>query len=230
MTKIVKLFESIRTQTKKFLGSKRGDEFENQIEYFLRNRLSLTKIDKDTFRSDNLPEYKKIRTTLRDKSFEGLIQRPDNILCDSFIFQPPFGSQNFPDFLIFTDDFVVPLEIKFTSDTKTKPVWNSWIPMDEGIYIFGSYGLSDITFFRGKDILTTDQRALLISFFDELKPIEHDGNTKIANFDFHDRGFQVYIRKAFDQKLIHSSTELNYFQHKDREKIECSVIDFVGKL
>lgn len=65
-----------------------------------------------------------MRDCLRDKRFEGLVPRASNVLRDSFIFQP-FGSQNFPDFLVFTDTFALPLEIKFTSDTGFKPVWNS---------------------------------------------------------------------------------------------------------
>ena len=102
--------------------------------------------------------------------------------------------------------------------------------MDEGFYIFGSYGLSDITFFRGKDILSPDQRSALVSFFEGLKPIERHGNEKIAMLDEHDRGFQVYVRKAFDQKNVRATTELNYFTHKDREQSELAVVDFLKKL
>lgn len=79
-------------------------------------------------------------------------------------------------------------------------------------------------------MLTHGQREALVTFFDELKPIERVGNTKIAGLDEHDRGFQVYIRKAYDQKNVHQTTELNYFSHKHRDAIEDKVIMFLKAL
>lgn len=104
------------------------------------------------------------------------------------------------------------------------------MPTDSGIYIFGSYGLSDITFFRGQDVLTGTQRDALVTFFDDLKPTEQGWNKRIAALDEHHRGFQVYIRKAFDQKILTTTTELNYFAHSDRDAIEAEVISFLRAL
>ncbi|WP_322908971.1 hypothetical protein [Mycoplasmopsis felis] len=54
-----------------------------------------------------------------------------------YIYQP-FGSQNFPDFLILTNNYVIPLEVKFSKKNKNSelPKWNSNVPKSNAIYLY----------------------------------------------------------------------------------------------
>ncbi|GAA7525521.1 hypothetical protein MMM114_01480 [Helicobacter pylori] len=90
-----------------------------------------------------------------------------------FLYQP-FGSQNYPDFLVFICDYVVGIEIKFSKNDKgeknlqtSRPMWNSNLPKPNAIYVYGVAN-ANITFFKGSDILSYETREVLLKYFDTL--------------------------------------------------------------
>lgn len=154
--------------------------------------------------------YKDIKDKIKDKESLELVENPFKKIDSHFIFQP-FGSQDFPDFLIFTKKFIFPIEIKFTTNKKSKdlnldsqkPMWNSNLPKPNSIYLFGVSG-QNITFFLGSDILDSNTREILNGFFRELDnpkdKLEYSLQELKNNF-----GLYPYIRKAFDHKANKST-------------------------
>ena len=116
-------------------------------------------------------------------------------------------------------------------------MWNSNLPKSNAIYIFGSYGLSDVTFFLGKDVLSMEERTELISFFENNakrleKEFRKEMRNKLNNMNYKfDRGFDVYIRTAYEQnKNINKDAKIDYFSHIDRIECENNVIEFCRSL
>ncbi|QGZ97274.1 hypothetical protein GE118_00450 [Mycoplasma sp. NEAQ87857] len=70
----------------------------------------------------------------------------------------PFGIQEFPDFILFIDDIIFPLEIK-TSNHSNTPSFNTNLPKSNSIYIFKTK--KNITYFFGENILSNRNRVLL---------------------------------------------------------------------
>jgi hypothetical protein len=221
-----KLFKSLRADKPNYLGSKKGSDFEDRIELFLRRDLSLNRINRE-----DLDEavWKSINNHLNDKLGEDFINLPANTLNSCYIYQPR-GSQEFPDFLIFTKKKVIPLEIKYSGKKQSSPIWNSNIPKANAFYIFGSYGLSDITFFRGNDVLTSKHRKSLYSFFDSLKSVQDKFRKSMPVLDLTNRGFSPYIRAAFEQKNHKRTVCINFFSHPDRSVVERRAIEESSRL
>lgn len=223
-----KVFKDIQQNKEHWLQSRRGDDFEQRFETSLKkhgfNRIFKTDIDKDLF--------KQIKAKIQDKKSNEIVENPlqeSREFCGCFIFQP-FGSQNFPDFLIFAKRNLLAVEIKYSKDRAVKPMWNSNLPKGKAVYIFGSYLLKDITFFIGEDALPMEERVRLIDFFENVKKHEYDFKKElkkdlISKKIRNERGFNVYIRRAFDQnKNINSKAEINYFSHPRRKEVEKRVI------
>lgn len=225
------VFEDIQKNKDHWLQSRSGSDFEQRFETSLKkhgfNRIFKADIDKNVFKA--------IKRKIQDKKLNELV---DNSLqekrefCDCFIFQP-FGSQDFPDFLIFQKKSLLAVEIKYSKDRAVKPMWNSNLPKSNAVYIFGSYLLKDITFFIGRDILPMNERKKLVDFFDEAKQYEDRFKEDLRkDLEFgkikNERGFNVYIRRAFDQnKNINKKAKLDYFSHPERIKIEERVFDLL---
>lgn len=149
---------------------------------------------------------------------------------NKFVYSPR-GSQNYPDFLIFTSKYIIPIELKSSESTATKPMWNSHLPRGNGLYIFVSHERNDITFFRGIDVIDERLHKKLVEFFQkegEIKSFEEEFNKNLPKSE---RGWKVYIRIAYDQVksllLPQSQGELNYFKHPHREDIEDKVLEWL---
>lgn len=229
------IFIDIKNNKKEWLKSKKGSEFEDRFEASLKrygfNRRAKEDID-DTLSS--------IKKNILDKKSDSLIDNiyalEDRSMENCFVCQP-YGSQEFPDFLIFASKKIISIEIKYSSGTSSKPMWNSNLPKANAIYIFGSYGLSDVTFFLGKDVLSMEERIELIGFFENnAKRLEEEFRkemrNKLDNMNYKfDRGFDVYIRTAYEQnKNINKNANVDYFSHEDRIKCEENVIEFCDSL
>ena len=136
------------------------------------------------------------------------------------------GSQDYPDFLVLLEEFVFGVEVKFSATKQNKPVWNSGLPRPNGIYIFGSNKLRDITFFLGGDVVTVEQGVSLHRFFEEMKSFEQKFNSNLVEQKY---GFAVYVRKAFQQtKGSNPYAQLGFFDNPDRAKLERSAMAFVS--
>ncbi|PUD75994.1 hypothetical protein C2R50_03665 [Helicobacter pylori] len=117
----------------------------------------------------------------------------------------PFGSQNYPDFLVFIFDHVVGIEIKFSKNDKgeknlqtSRPMWNSNLPKPNAIYLYGVAN-ADITFFKGSDILSYETREVLLKYFDTLDKDEESLKSALKDLE-NPFGFAPYIRKAYEHK------------------------------
>lgn len=221
-----KLFNSLRNEKTTYLNAKKGSEFEERISNFLKMKLGFGRILKEDISDEN---WKLIKKHLADKLAGDFIDLPEKDLAHSFIYQP-FGSQEFPDFLIFTDKKIIPLEIKFSADKQSKPMWNSNVPKANAFYVFGSYGKKDLTFFCGKDVLSEKHRASLYTFFSQIRTVQNNVRRTMPKLDITNRGFTPYIRAAYDQTNHKPEVQTSFFAHTDRKKVEDLAIDLAAKL
>ncbi len=217
--KLKLLLNSIQNDEKfksQLLRANKGDEFEKIIlqkllfdgEYFQYNSVDFK----------NLKSFKDVKNNiLKPKTYgDGLyyheeleeISKTNNVL----VYQP-FGSQSAPDILLIRWGRCLPLEIKFSKKKNKCPVWNSGYPRPEFIYLFGSYGLIDATFFKGDELTTLEQYNKLKEKIEEFKVI----NSYIE--DIIGKNFTYYNRPMYNQKI-------NNWEHNDRRKWEDNAIDF----
>jgi hypothetical protein len=88
------------------------------------------------------------------------------------------------------------------------------LPHDEGIYIFGSRGKNDITFFNGSDIISTHEKKLLVQLVEQQRPLLKSAGAEITD------KFSLYLREMYDQTIA-SLTSPN------RTELEQSVINLL---
>ena len=223
---INKLFVALRDEKGGYLNAKKGSEFEDRIAQYLQMTLGFSRILK-TDVSDE--DWKLIKEHIGNKYGSEFLKITRPTLKRTFIYQP-YGSQQFPDFLIFTNKNVIPLEIKFSAKKQSKPIWNSNIPRANAFYIFGSYGLKDITFFCGDDVLAPEHRERLYGFFKDIKIKESEIRKRMPALDVTNRGFTPYIRAAFDQQKHSPTVEVGFFNHPDRQAGEDKAIKRISLL
>ncbi len=210
------LFQALRSEKNLYLNAKKGSEFEDRIAAYLKQTMGFSRI----LKADILAEdWVLIKKHIGNKFGDKFLEIPSNNLKRTFIYQP-YGSQEFPDFIIFTDKKIVPLEIKFSAKSQSKPIWNSNVPRASAFYIFGSYGLKDITFFCGADVLARKHRKGLYGFFAGIQALQDKIRLDMPALDITNRGFTPYIRSAFDQRKHKPSVETSFFAHPKRTKVE----------
>lgn len=217
------LFENLLANPRDYLQARAGQDFEERFRIGMDrlgyNRLTKGDVDADMFAN--------LKGSVLDWLAADHPPNPTDFRRH-YLFQP-YGSQQYPDVLVFDGDRVTTIELKFSKERQGKPMWNSGLPRPSGIYVFGSYGRMDITFFRGSDILPTDEAAELHQFFDD------DLRTRQEAFN-HGRmaqqayGFAAYVRKAFDQNAKHNAAAVtNFFENPSRERLQRAVIDHLRR-
>lgn len=236
-----KIFENILNQKKYFSKARNGQQFEECFKNHLKQYGFSEIIKEDLIETiSNLEEttqqdikqiWQNIKNKILAKNSEKTIPNHFKNIKSNFIFQPN-GSQNFPDFVIFTNNCIIPIEIKYSKNTKNqpnfsklKPMWNSNIPKSNAIYIFG-VALKTVTFFKGSDILNQETRKVLLGFFSEI-----DIQQKKASLDQelsklqNNFGLYPYVRKAYE----HKGASESYFSQNApiREK---NVLDFLRRV
>lgn len=151
--------------------------------------------------------------------------------CDTkHYIRQPFGSQQYPDFLVSCRGHVHALEVKFSSDDKARPVWNGGLPRAHGYYIFRSRlynGTGDTTFFRGINVINPIMASDMAKFFDNLKGTEAHYNAYALQGQKY--GFSVYVRRAYTQTAKRNrSAATNLFRNSQRKVIENNLILELG--
>lgn len=222
---ISELFQKLRDDTDFFLTSNTGKDFEDRVAQALSNLGLLVMLPEKDFSPDRFSAIKR-HVSQKDKdSFIDVEEKEKR----HFVKQP-FGSQNYPDFLIFSNKKVIPLEIKYSKQNQGKPMWNSNLPRPNGFYIFGAYKRKDITFFCGDDVLEQERRQKMIAFFNQTKNMQENFNKELgsSNDDF-SRGFYVYVRRAFEQHAK-GEASIDYFNHPDRKVVENKAIERIKDL
>ncbi|MCR8679639.1 MULTISPECIES: hypothetical protein [Campylobacter] len=240
MNNLNKFFESICKDRAKITGSPDGKIFEENFKSYLKrsgfNEMSLTIID------DGLKRFlKEIKPKILSKNDTQILKNSIYLnntnrkdYANFFIWQP-YGSQNFPDFLVFCQNYIFAIETKFSSKTSNKPMWNSNIPKENSIYVFASYQQRDLTFFLGHDVIEKKEREELLILWqktdEEYNKWTKSFRDKINAGKFsNEYGFTTYIRKAYEQKNTHNKNAiLNFFKNKNRKKLEDNVFEFINK-
>ena len=216
------LFNEIQNNKKHFLCAKKGEEFEDRISYFLKTKIGFQPLQERDFTADRFKTIKDFVLKKDSVDFLNVLKKEKR----SYIYQP-FGSQEYPDFLIFSNAKVIPIEIKYTKNKQKVPTWNSNLPKANGFYIFGSYGLSDITFFCGADVLDMKRRKKLIDFFDNSLRSQQDKFNTDLKYKLEDNkrtGFFAYVRIAYQQKKGNNPIRFSFFDTPRRQDIEQKAI------
>jgi hypothetical protein len=67
-------------------------------------------------------QWQALKKEILQKGHNELIK--NNFLTSTYntYFRSPYGSQNFPDFLVFTSKFIIPIELKASKRTGSKPM------------------------------------------------------------------------------------------------------------
>ena len=217
MSRIYDLFSDINSNSADYLKATSGKGFEN---LFIIQLEKMGYEQVDFYRLGDT--YKRYFKTCIEEDDDDIDN--DTYLNYHYINQP-FGSQQYPDFLVLDTHYVLCLELKFSEKT-VRPVWNSGLPRANGIYIFASYKKKDITFFRGCDILNNQDRKLLKGFFDEeLERSESFNEIYMSDQEF---GFSTYARKAYQQTRKHNPNAItNFLDNPLRLGLEKSVLDYL---
>jgi len=188
-----KVFSELQVNKSNFLNCKTGDDFEQRIITSLKangfnHMVKGTNSEIDFF-------IEKIKLSVLDKLSMIYIKNTTSIK-DAF-FSQPYGSQEFPDFLVFTEFNVLLIDVKYSNEKQDRPMWNGNLPKNNAFYIFASRkykNSGDITFFQGKDILSQEHREILVSYWDQIRAysIKLKKNFPICNFD-------TYTRETYNQ-------------------------------
>ncbi len=220
---MLELLRELQVRKKDYLKAETGAHFEDQIQNQLLEHY--TRIFKRDIDQDDIQALKENISKNEDAVFFKFNKYPQRFV------KTLFGSQSYPDFIIFTGHFAMPVEIKYSKKKQSKPVWNSGLPRPNGLYIFGSYENQDVTFFLGSDILSAARRRLLIQFFENVK-VEEAKFKRVelkSAPDQEQRGFAPYMRRAYDQQQVGQAT-MSYFTHPDRRRVEAHTIEIINSL
>ena len=201
-------------------GKQLEDNFAKELE-----EVGFTNLDKQELIDKEETQWEQLKKEIQKKeNSEVIANNFSSQTINKFIYSP-FGVQDYPDFLVFTSKYIIPIELK--SSMVAKPVWNSHLPRGNGLYIFASQ--NDITFFRGIDVIDKILYKKLAQFFqkeEQIKTIEKEFNEKLPKSE---RGWKVYIRIAYNQakSLLLPQGGLNYFEHPKRKEIEGKVLEWL---
>ena len=220
MSDLVQLFTHLQGNRNYYLGATTGAQFEDRIKARL-DSIGFNRAIQSDFTSAAMEQ---IKNDAGGHFHDEQINNPTN-RRRHYLYQP-FGSQAYPDFIVFDDNRLVCIEIKFSTGSTRKPVWNSGLPRQHGIYVFGSRGIPDITFFLGRGVLSEEEARKMHRFFDDdLRQLQHEFN---ASMDDQSYGFRVYVRKAFEQsRQSNQDAVLDFFNNPQRDTLEHSVINFL---
>lgn len=237
MSVIENFLKSILKEKNKLTNASSGAAFEERIKAFLR-RAGISEMVLET--DEKFAAYvQEIKPTIQAKSGSSLL---DNSLYqttgelmykDCYVWQP-YGQQDFPDFLIFTENKIFTIEIKYSTKSEKKPMWNGNLPKKDALYIFGCYGKQDLTIFRGEDILPEEERVKILEIWDEIDEAARQWEAEFIdgidkNLYSNEFGFSPYIRKAYQQgKQYNENAIMDFFKNKNRKAIEDAAVKFAA--
>jgi hypothetical protein len=168
----------------------------------------------------NIPNFKKIQELVLEKGNNKPIKNCTKIK-KSFVYQP-FGSQKYPDFLIFLDKFILPVEIKTISNEKVmSPKFNDVPPMLNGIYLAIHYGTKVLFIFKGSEYSTQksfEAREILKEAIDKACQkinIPLENNKDILRF-------RARIISCFEKGT-------KFFKREDKEELNKATLNYIKK-
>lgn len=233
MSKLITFFDSLDKEKAALTNASSGKDFESNIELKLK-KSGFSKISLET--DDKLYNYlqeikEQVQSKLKNTLLPNSLYLKDATYKDVFVWQP-YGSQDFPDYLLLTEHKIFAVEIKYSTKTGSKPMWNSNLPKKDALYIFGSYGKKDITYFRGEDILPEKERKFISKIWDDTETAyekwKKEYADKLASGEIVNTfGFEPYIRKAYQQKKKDDSTNLDFLNNPSRADFEKKLKEFI---
>ena len=238
MSKLVDFLEDVKKNKKDFLDADDGE----QCEKLFSERLSEYFADMTSTTDKSIRKFKKtIKDSVLNKERSNVVDNtlyssnPENESYKNYFIYQPYGSQNYPDFLVVTEYKVFAVEIKYSAKSAPKPMWNSNLPKEDGIYIFGCKGLKKLIIFRGGDILPSKEREALLQIWKDLEKKKDElvlnFKNRIESEEFENAfGFEPYLRHAFQQtQTTNDDAIINYFDNPSKSSLEKKAIDFVRK-
>ncbi|MCV3753747.1 hypothetical protein OF364_02885 [Mycoplasma enhydrae] len=153
---LTEIFKNIKEKRDFFSAVTNGNEFEQKFrnlikksyseiipgENFSKGLIEIANLENDS-NTKVATQLTKIKKSILSKTSVEPVSNPFQNVRSHFIYQP-YGSQNFPDFLIFTPTNIIPIETKFSKNENgnkradsSRPMWNSNIPKINAIYIYG---------------------------------------------------------------------------------------------
>jgi hypothetical protein len=100
------------------LGISQGKHLEDRLEEELRRNnfipLRLKLVEKS--------QWQTLKKQVLQKGNNELIKNNFSASTHNTYFRSPYGSQNFPDFLVFTSKYIIPIELKASKRTGSKPM------------------------------------------------------------------------------------------------------------
>lgn len=224
---MIEFLTELKTLSKDLLKKvKTGSDFENLIENFLKKN-GFSSFNKDNLINGELNELKRFFLKYNDN--DNFINNyfSDKIKDNSYI-KFPFGTQNYPDFFVFYNWKIIPLE---TKSSKTWTImWNSWLPRYWGLYIFLSTNEGVLSFFLWEDVITFDETVLIQETFLKIKEYIDIENNRLRELDKNNTWFQIYPRKAFQQSKKDKDTIINFSKNKKMNLFENNVINKIKNL
>ena len=221
MASLAEFFEHLRSSKRRYLNAERGSDFERRIYTEMDRQVGLSRIQKDQIPKDVFAD---IKNRIQPKTLRSSEENTTSFKAH-FIFQP-YGSQDYPDLLIFYGDRLIAVEIKFSKSQQGKPMWNSGAPRPTGIYVFGAYERADLTFFMGGSVLEPEIAQEMHDEWDKVQDEVRAFNARRTNQQRY--GFHLYARKAFDQnKATNPEAITDFFENPYRETLENEVIAYL---
>ena len=243
------ILEKILKNKMQYAGAKTGELFEDQLKSLfkaegfteIRNVSKTRKVHEQIMLLEGIDSksekyiFKDLKSKIIDKKSTLYFPNPFVKIKNSFIFQP-FGSQQYPDFLMITEENIIPIEVKFSKTATTKekikakrPKWNSNLPKANGFYIYG-INATDITYFIGADILGHKSRVAMVEYFAKLDEIAIELNDTLESLE-NKHGFAPKVRVDYHQlKKSSSINSIPSLFGEDRYEREKNFINVIKKL
>ncbi len=208
----------------------------NSLDIITKNGLiksGLIEMSNEEFMSLDMNLFKEIKDSIIDKSKDNFCKNPLLLkgIYNVFIINP-FGSQEFPDFLIIFTNYMIAIENKSSTEKGASPMWNSNLPKRNSIYILMNFKRNDLTFFCGKDVIDKEVRNILLDCDKDMEDISRQCREKLRKIpEKNGDGFDFYPRGAFNQnKQTYEDAQTNFFKHTERLKREKESLDVFFKL
>lgn len=246
---LINCFEQIQNKPEQYSISSNGEQFESLFHNLIKGegfseivsknkQIEIPRLEKIS-KNNYYKLWKQIKDGVLQKNSIEVVKNPFKNIRKNYLFQP-FGKQNYPDFLVFCDDFLIPIEIKYSTKItanldSTRPMWNSNLPKPNGLYIYG-VSRQDVTFFKGDDIISYKTRQILLDYWNKTDSFKEElnSNLKEQNNNF---GFYPYNRKAYENKKDFSTfvdengnKKIESFFGKNRNIREQNVLQFLKDL
>lgn len=242
---------------KHIIASKQSNNDWSDFENYIKNKLDEYNFKEASFDEKSslclykdllnleIEEFKNLKSSLKDKVLNKnniqIIKNPfknynNNGFC--YYTYQPFGKQNFPDFLIITDNFVLPLEVKSSKNKDSNlPKWNSNIPKANSIYIYTNTDRHNPIIFLGDDFVDNNTRIELNNYFEQFDEKEKVNNLLIKlnknENSFNPFGLYPKIRVDFSTRndfVIGNEDSLNIFEFSENMKWKEHVFNFLEGL